>query len=163
MSVLDIIILVVLGLCMLLGAMHGIIRQLGSIAGLFLGVWLAFRYSSSVAGSALSWIHASDTVLKVIAFALILILTVLVMSLLGHMLEKIFTTAALGWLNRLAGVVFSLLAGVMLLGVVFLLLKYADRYWFSIVDDDVWRTSRLAGPVMDICEKIFPFLRNLVK
>jgi len=161
MAVLDIIILVVLGLCVLTGAIHGLIRQLGSIVGLFLGIWLACRFSSPLAGYMSSWINASEQVVKVIAFASILILSVLGMSLLGRMLENVFTSAAVGWLNRIGGVVFSLLAGVMFLGVVFLMLEYVDHNWFSIMDDKVWSESKLAGPVIEICEKIFPYLKKL--
>lgn len=161
MAVLDIIILVVLGLCVLMGAIHGLIRQLGSIVGLFLGIWLACRFSSPLAGYMSSWIHASEQIVKVIAFTLILIFTVLGMSLLGRMLEKVFTSAALGWLNRIAGVLFSLLAGIMFLGVIFLLLKYVDQNWFSFMDDKVWSESRLAGTVMEVCEKIFPYLKKM--
>ncbi len=161
MAVLDIIILVVLGLCVLIGAIHGLIRQFGFIVGLFLGIWLACRFSSPLAGYMASWIHASEQVVKVIAFALILILTVLGMSLLGRMLENVFASAALGWLNRICGAVFSLLAGVMFLGVVFLMLEYVDHNWFSFMDDKVWSESKLAGPVIEICENIFPYLKKM--
>lgn len=163
MAVLDIIILIVLGLCVLFGAIQGIIRQLGSFVGLFLGIWAACRFSSSLAGYASSWIHASDSVLKVISFAIILILIVLGMSIVGRTIEKIFSSASLGWLNRLLGIVFSVLAGTMMLGVVFLLLKYVDSNWFSVMDGRVWSESKLAGPLIEWCEKLFPFLRNLYR
>lgn len=161
MEVLDIIILVVLGISVLIGAFHGFIRQLGSLAGLLLGIWLATKFSVVVVGWMASRVHTSETVLKVTAFASIMILTLVGMSLLGKMLEKIFTSVSLGWLNRLAGVLFSLAAGTLILGVVLLLLKYVDGNWFSIIDDSVFSNSRLAGLVIDISEKIFPFLKEI--
>ena len=53
MTVIDIIILVLLALAVFKGIKDGLVRQVGGIAGLILGNFLAGRFSAIMAG----WLH----------------------------------------------------------------------------------------------------------
>ena len=72
MAVIDIIILVLLALAVIKGLKDGLIRQIGGIAGLFIGIILAGRFSSLLADWLGQWVNASENIVKIIAFILII-------------------------------------------------------------------------------------------
>jgi len=161
MAVIDIVILVFLGVCIFVGAKNGIIRQVGGIIGLFLGIYLSYKFSSSLSGWLSEWVKTSETVMKVISFVLIMIGTLILMSLLGRLLESLFAAVAIGWLNRLLGIVLSLGIGIFLVGVILSLLRYVDQNWFGILGETKLSDSKLAEPILSIADKVFPYLKNL--
>jgi len=161
MAATDTVILIVLGICVFVGAKNGVIRQIGGIVGLILGVYLAYRFSPSLAESVSGRINCPSNVSKVIAFTLIMTATLLAMSLLGRILESIFSAAAIGWINRLLGIILSLSIGILLIGVVLNMLKFVDSNWFPILGDSEFSESKLAEPILSIIDKVFPYLKKV--
>jgi len=161
MATLDIVILVYLGVCIFVGARNGIIRQLGGIIGLFLGIYLSYKFSSALSGYLSEWVKVSETAMKVISFALIMIGTLVLMSLLGRLLESLFSAVAINWINRLLGIILSLGIGVLLLGVVLFIINYIDQNWFGILGESQISDSKLAETILSISDKVFPYLKKL--
>lgn len=161
MAVIDIVILVFLGVCIFVGAKNGIIRQLGGIIGLFLGIYLSYMFSSALSGWLSEWVKTSETVMKVISFTIIMVATLILMSLIGKLLESLFSAVAIGWLNRLLGIILSLGIGVLLVGVVLFLLRYVDQNWFNVLGEEKFSDSKLAEPIISIVDNVFPYLKKL--
>ena len=111
MTVIDIIILVLLALAVFKGIKDGLMRQLGGIVGLILGIFLAGRFSAMLSG----WLHRvaptlSESVVKVLSFIVIIVVVCLCVVLLSRLLEKVIKITTLGWINRLLGVLLSVSA-----------------------------------------------------
>ena len=107
------------------------------------------------------YITASEQVIKVVAFALILVVVFIVLGLLGRVLEKILDFAFLGWVNRLLGVIFSLMKAFLLLGLVILAFNALNNA-FGLVKPDVIEDSVLYGPVKNLADTIFPYIKNML-
>jgi len=161
MAVIDIVILIFLGVCVFVGAKNGIIRQLGGLVGLFLGVYLSYKFSQDLSDVLSGWVKMSPMVAKVISFFLIMVGTLLVMSLVGRILESLFSAVAIGWLNRLLGIILSLSIGVLLVGVVLIVLRYVDQNWFKVLGDTGLSDSKLGESILSIVDKIFPYLKKI--
>ena len=99
------------------GFREGIIVQLGGIAGLFIGVYFAFRHSSAVG----QWLHTDPPIAAAVGFVVILLAVLLVMALLGHLIKGIFKLAGLGPIDAIGGI----LLGVFKMAVILSLLLYA--------------------------------------
>jgi membrane protein required for colicin V production len=111
MNWLDIVIIVVAVLLGLAGLRQGIIRTVFGIAGLIGGIVLAGRYYGGLA-ALLS--PAGATWANIAAYAIILLATLLVAGVIGHLVAKLVHFAALGWLDRLVGFILGIVIGGLL-------------------------------------------------
>jgi membrane protein required for colicin V production len=111
MNWLDIVIIVVAVLLGIAGLRQGIIRTVFGIAGLIGGIVLAGRYYGGLA-ALLS--PAGATWANIAAYAIILLATLLVAGVIGHLVAKLVHFAALGWLDRLVGFILGIVIGGLL-------------------------------------------------
>jgi len=112
MNWLDIVILVVAAIATFLGLRIGIIKAVLSLAGLIVGIILAGLYYVPLSEQ-LPFIPQAD-VAKVVAFAIILIGVMVIVSVLARFLKWAASAIMLGWVNRLGGAVFGLVLGALL-------------------------------------------------
>lgn len=161
MTVVDIIIIVLLILSLFKGLKDGLVRQVGGIAGILIGIFLAGRFSALVS----TWLHqlinASENVVKAISFALIIIAVCLCVTLIGKIIEKIFTLATLGWVNRLLGAILSVGGTVLLLGAILSMIEYVNQTWFTLIPEQTMNESQIIEIIKDISETVFPYLKKL--
>jgi membrane protein required for colicin V production len=93
------------------GLRQGIIRTVFGIAGLIGGIVLAGRYYDGLA-AVLS--PAGATWANIAAYAIILLATLIVAGVVGHLVAKLVHFAALGWLDRLVGFILGIVIGGLL-------------------------------------------------
>ena len=161
MNIIDIIILICCVPALYHGFTKGFISQAFSLVALVLGAWLSFRFSVPFGDWLKTFTDLPGTILHVIAFALILIIVMLVFSLIGKVFEKIMKVAMLGWLNKLLGVVFALLKAVLVIGLVILLFD-AIYSVIPFVSSDTLNESVLYNPIKNIANIVFPYLKELI-
>ncbi len=161
MVAIDVIIIIFLCVCIFVGAKNGIVRQVGGIVGLFLGLYLAYRFSPACSGFIVKWGKMSDSVAKIISFVLILVATLLLASLISRLLESVFTAVSVNWINRLLGIILSMAVGILLVGVLLHILKYVNQNWFPGTGGNWISDSKLAGPILTAVDKLFPYLKQL--
>jgi len=116
MSWLDIIILALIVVPTLIGLKLGIIKVTFTVAGMIIGVVLAGRFSGSLAES-LTFI-SDPRWANLAAFAIILIVVMVVASILAGVLKKVTSAALLGWVNRLGGAVLGFIMGFIFCGAI---------------------------------------------
>lgn len=114
MSWLDLVIIATIGINTLMGLKTGLIKTVLSLAGVIIGVILAGRFYLPLAGQ-LTFIPQA-TVAKVVAFAIILIVVMVIANVLATLLKWATSLMMLGWVNRLGGAAFGLLLGAIFTG-----------------------------------------------
>lgn len=161
MNIIDIIIL----LCCVPAIFHGItkgfIAQVAALVALVLGAWMSFHFSSMVVEWLKPVMDVSPTVLQAIAFTLILLAVFFALTLAGKMLEGIVKIVMLGWLNKLLGVVFSLLKVLLAIGLFILLFDSVT----TALEIDCSKTigeSLFYSPIKDFANVIFPYMKELI-
>lgn len=112
MSWLDIVILAGLALSVIAGFKTGLIKAVLSLAGLIIGVLLAGQFYVPLS-QRLGFI-SNPEIARVVAFAIILILVMIVAAIIAMVLTRTAEAILLGWLNRLGGAVFGLVSGAIL-------------------------------------------------
>ena len=110
MNILDIILLICFIPALIQGIRKGFIAQAISIISIIVGIWTSARFADILGGWIGKYITASEQILKIAAFAIILVAVILALAALGKLLEGMFRLVMLGWLNKLLGVVFELYA-----------------------------------------------------
>ncbi len=111
MTLVDWIIVVVLAAAVLGGIARGFFRSAFSLAGLILGLALAAWNYWRLATLMKPLIHSVE-VANAIAFLVIALAVMVVASILGSLLAKMFEKVGLGCLDRLAGGVFGFVEGM---------------------------------------------------
>lgn len=161
MNILDIILLICFVPALVQGIRKGFIAQAISIISIIVGIWASARFADVVAGWVAQYITASEQVMKIVAFALILIVVFFLLGLIGKMLEGIFNFVLLGWLNKLLGVVFALLKTVLIVGLVIMAFSSLNDT-FHLVKEAVLNESVLYPPLKKIAFDVFPYIKDML-
>lgn len=159
MGLVDIIILVVLALFLLKGIFRGLLREVCSLLGLVLGGVLAFIFHLPLAQLLQDRLSLPAQLSVWGAYLGIFLLTIILFGVLGFVLHRFVKLLFLGGFNRLAGALFGLAQGVVLLAMLTLALSS------SVVPGAVRKTvrqSQLAPPFQQLGKAIFDGSRDLI-
>ena len=119
MNLFDIIILTVLLLFAIKGLSRGLINEAASLAGLFLGGWLAYRYYPYLATPISNTLHLPAHISAFLAFMLLLVMIGIIAHILGNIITTALRVVMLGTLNRLGGFFLGATEGALLLSMLF--------------------------------------------
>lgn len=123
MNILDYIILVPLIYLTIKGVMRGLIREIASLAGIILGIWLGMLYQPEVTGVIRQYLPETKFV-PIISLALIFVLMVIICNLAGWGIRFIFKKVSLGWFDRVMGGFFAVIKTILLSYVVIIILTF---------------------------------------
>jgi membrane protein required for colicin V production len=131
MNYIDIIFLVLLALFSWQGFRRGFVIELASLAALVLGIYAALYFSGYVADFLSNSLSMGPQYVKVVAFLITFIVIVFLVYALGRLLEKLVDMVALGFVNKIAGVVFGILKGAVLISIVLMIINYFNEDFVS--------------------------------
>jgi membrane protein required for colicin V production len=138
---LDWILALVVLFSVLSGAGEGLTKGIIGLASLIVGVAVAAGGYHSLGDTLASFVHSGELAYG-IAFFLLFVLVLIVGGLVARAAEKLVKTAGIGWLDRLLGLFFGLLRGIIVDAVIVMALLA-----FAIKPEAV-RKSQLAPRVM---------------
>lgn len=161
MNIVDIILLICFIPALVQGLRKGFISQVIAIISIIAGVWVSARFTASASTWLAQYIEGSEQVLKVISFALIFIAVIAVLAILGRLLEGTVKLIMLGWLNRLLGMVLSLVKAGLIVGLVIMAFCSLNNT-FSLVSEEVLNESVLFPPLKNMAYTVFPYLKELL-
>ena len=161
MNILDIILLICFVPALIQGIRKGFIAQAISIISIVAGIWASARFADVVSAWVAQYITASEQVMKVVAFALILVVVFIVLGLLGRLLEGLFNLVLLGWVNRLLGVVFALLKTALIIGLLIIVFTSINDN-FHFVQESVLNESVLYPHLKKIAFEVFPYVKDML-
>jgi len=115
MSWLDLVIVVVLAVGAFFGLRMGIIKAVLSLAGVIVGVVLAGQYYVALA-DVLPFFSETSSAAKIVAFAIILIVVMVIAVVLARLLKWATSVMMLGWVNHLGGAALGLVLGAIFCG-----------------------------------------------
>ncbi len=158
MAIIDIVLVVLLALSAIQGYRKGFIHSITSLLALILGIYLAFYFSDVTADFIREILGLGGKYLNMIAFVLTLVLVVVVVSAIGKIIEKVMETIMLGFLNSLAGAVFGLLKGVLVLSLFMMLLGY-----LKVEDKLISKEKQQAARFYEGVKEFAPFVLQKFK
>lgn len=104
------------------GLMRGLTREVGGLVGVICGFALARYFQASVEPT-METLFFDKNVAGIMAFLLILILTVIVVALLFFALRKFMSITLTLWVDHLLGAIAGLAKGLLILTLVFFLIR----------------------------------------
>ena len=63
-------------------------------------------------------------------------------------------------LNRLLGMVLSVAAAALVLGVLFNLVDFINESWFKLIPEETLKESAIVPVIRNISDVVFPYLKN---
>lgn len=157
MNYIDIIIGVVILFGFVRGIMRGLIIEIASIIGLVIGIYGAIHFSYIIGdymGPKLDWDKGYT---DLTAFAITFVVIVVLVALLGKMLTKVASVAALGLVNRIMGGVFGVLKYVIIIGAMVVFVDRTNKS-FSLFNEDTIEKSVLYNPVKEVGNTVFKWI-----
>lgn len=148
MAVFDIIILVFLLLTLLVGALLGLLRMVIFIISWILAFWVAYTFAQDASVLFTSYLD-EQTYRIMAAFAVLFIVTLIVVSLLGYIITRLTKIPGIKGVDRSLGAVFGALLGVSLIAAVVLFSRLTD-----FPEQPWWQASLLVQYFVPLAEMI---------
>ena len=139
------------------GYTKGFIVQLATLSALLLGILGAVMFSDITSSLIIKNFDVSGQYLPIISFAVTFVVIVIGVHLFAKMLNKLIDAIALGIVNRLLGVLFSVLKIAFIVSIVLVLINKADNK-YNFIPDETKDNSLLYTPLSNFAPMIFPYL-----
>lgn len=169
MNVIDILLLIPLCYAAWVGFKKGFVIELFTLLALFVGLYAALNFSEYMESKLTEEFDLDHLYVTPVAFLITFLAVGAGVYFLGKVIEKMLTISLLSPLNKLAGVIFSMVKMVYILSVILILFDSFDerKHW---VKSDIKEQSTLYQPIQEIGKKTIPgisastiFLENALK
>lgn len=157
MNYIDIIILIILAIAMIKGFVNGLVKEVASLAALILGIWGAIRFSSFTAAKLYDYFDMSGKYVGIVSFIVTFAIIAIAIHFIGMVVDKLVEAIALGFINRLLGILFGLIKSVLILSIIFVVLNAIDARRPFLPKDRIEK-SMLYTPISDIAPVLFPII-----
>jgi len=141
MTVFDYLVVGILVVSLLLGAWRGLVSEILALAAWALA-FLAARHFGPLLVPWLAGMVSQPVLRLVLAYALVFVLTLIVLGLLRLLLRELLHAVGLGLADRTLGAIFGLLRGVLICLLLVLVGGLTD-----LPREPWWRGARLAPPL----------------
>lgn len=159
MELFDVALLIIIAGFALAGFMFGFIHTIGSLLGTVLGVYLASRYYAPVAAWLIDILGWGGNGIKVLMFVIAFILINRVIGFLFWAIDKSFNVVRVipfvTTINRVAGLVFGALEGVITLGII---IYFIDKYPLSEKLMGMIASSEVAPYTLKVANILLPLI-----
>jgi len=135
MNPFDIFCVIVIIYCAVRGYFKGIILEISTILGVICGFYASYIYHPVLTAhikkllksspDSLSFIPEwllSDSSLKLISFALIFLVIILLITNLGRLIKHLMKITFLGWIDRSFGIIFGCIKSALILSIALIIL-----------------------------------------
>jgi membrane protein required for colicin V production len=157
MNWLDATIIIILIISFVTGFINGFVKEVASLAALILGIWGAIKFSAFTAEKLYDYFDMTGRYVGVIAFLVTFGIIVVIIHFVGILADRVVTAAALGFINRILGIVFGLLKSVLIMSVFFVILNAIDARRPFLPKKTI-EESRFYNTISDIAPAIFPII-----
>lgn len=158
MNYIDLVLALLLIIAAIQGFRKGLIVELASLAALVLGIWGAIKFSDWTSGFITDTTGYQSKYLTTIAFIITFIAIVIIIHILGKILDKTVKAVALGFLNRLSGIIFGVLKTAVILSIFLLLFDTVDEN-AHILPATQKAESKMYTPMKQLVPTLFPFIK----
>ncbi|MBQ6988572.1 MAG: CvpA family protein [Alistipes sp.] len=156
MNVFDIIVYVALAWAVFNGWRRGFLLQMMSLVAVVAALYLSVKYCSEVG----AMLGLDGTTQPIVGFIVIFAVTLILLTIAGYLMRKVFRFAGLGMVDILFGILFSVLKIGVIVSALFA--------WFAAVNKDYdWASkqtveeSRWFTPISGVVDKLTPYFEEL--
>lgn len=142
------------------GFKNGLVIELSSLAALLLGIFGSIKFSGFTSGFLSQNFDISSKYLTVISFAITFIVIVILVHLVARLIDRLVKSIALGFVNRIAGIVFSVAKVAFIISILFVLIDKIDKKAI-LISPEIKKESILYEPIFELSLLVFPSLATI--
>ena len=157
MNYFDIIIAAILLYSAYKGFSKGIVIQAASLIALVLGIYGAIKFSDVTAEFLVSEFGLTTEYLSLISFAITFVGIVIIVHLIAKIISKFMRAVALGFIDRISGLVFGVLKMTFIISIILVILNNFNKK-FSFLPEEKLEGSVLYKPLSNFAPYLFPYL-----
>ena len=158
MNYIDLVLGIILIIAAIQGFRKGFIVEAASLAALILGIWGAIKFSDWTAGYISKTFNYHSSSLGTVAFLVTFVGIVILIHILGKILDSTIKAVALGFLNRLAGIIFGVLKTAVILSILLMLFDPIDEN-VHLLPTKQKSESKIYTPMKQLVPTLFPFIK----
>jgi len=158
MNIFDIVFLIILIYAAYKGYSKGLIIQAASLAALLLGVIGAIKFSGYTEFVLTKKFDFTGEYLQLTAFAITFVIIVIAVHLVARLTEKFAKAVALDFVNRILGLVFSVIKIAFIISIALVVVNIID-YKSHFLPRDTVNKSLLYRPLSSLAPMLFPYFR----
>ncbi len=153
----DILFLIIFLWAIYKGYTKGFILQAATLAALILGIFGAIKFSGLTATIIIEKLGFNWQYMHLIAFAITFVGIVIGIHFLARLFEKLLKAIAINMLNRLLGIMFSLIKYAFIISAVLVVINGINRRAHFISEEKI-NQSVLYRPLSMLAPLLFPYL-----
>jgi len=159
MNVLDYVIAVVVGFCLVRGLFRGLVKEISSIVGVFAGYYCACNFYAPVSEIVQGW-HIIDNpnYVNIIVFFCLFCLVFILIGLVGIIIRYLLRELFIGWVDTTLGGGFGMAKGILITSVLLIPLTA-----FLPDNDKLMKHSILAPHVTVVSKKMIQLVPDNLK
>lgn len=155
---LDILILIPIGYAVYRGLKNGFVIEFAGLLGLMLGVYGAYQFSDYTSDFLINQFDFHSKHLGLISFLLTFILILIIVYLIARLVTGMVNAIALGFLNRIFGLVLAVVKMAFILSVIIMMFNSFDDQQ-KLLKEEQKKASFLYLSIGKIATKVFPYLK----
>lgn len=148
----DWVLLAVIGVSALVGVQRGLVRELLGLLTWIVAGWLSLRYSEVLSGYLTPWVEL-PSLRKILGFAVMFVIVVVVGSWGVRLLHGVIKQAGLGVADAIMGALFGGVRGVLIA-----LIAVTLAGLTPLPQDPWWSASRVIAQVQPLSERAIGYL-----
>ncbi len=156
MNVFDIIVYIALAWAVFNGWRRGLLLQLLSLVAVFAGLYLALSKGPEVG----AMLGAEGLAAKVLGFAVIFLAALLIITVLGHLVKRVFRFAGLGVFDTLLGILFSVVKVGLVVSVIFACFQTLNKD-YKLASEQTVQESKWFEPVAGLVGRVTPYFEQV--
>jgi membrane protein required for colicin V production len=158
MNYIDLLLLVLFLYAIYRGFTKGFINELAALVALILGIFGAIKFSDLTADWLTREFNMHGQYMTFASFAVTFLVIVIIVHVIAHLIDTLVKAIALGFINRLLGVLFGIVKMAFILSVILGLLNTLDRRFSFLPEEDI-RESLFYEPIASLAPAVFPYLK----
>ncbi|MFQ3352003.1 MAG: membrane protein required for colicin V production [Candidatus Marivariicella framensis] len=141
----------------IVGFKRGLVREVASLFGLFISIISVFYFSDQLSNLIEIFLNLTSTVAYIISCLVIFLTVIYLVSYLAKIITKALSIVALGFLNRVTGLIFGLFKWIIISSsIIFIINKILFFNEFSEqLKGDQMKTSIMYSPLSEVGAFIF--------
>ena len=155
MNWLDFIILIPIIYGFIRGLIKGFIIETFSLAGVFIGIFIAKNQADIFSVLLTNWFDLSNNISYALSFVLVFAISVVLIHILALSLSKFLKLILLNWLNRLLGACFGLIKMLLIVSILINFIHFSKLEKLFIKKDAI-ESSLLYSPTKKIVSFLIP-------
>jgi membrane protein required for colicin V production len=157
MNLLDWIFVVIIAVSSIYGIFKGLIKEVSSILAIIIG-WIAANKFYVRLSPIFNVFGLNDQISNVFSFIILFLAIFIALILIGKLIHRLIHSISLGWLNRLGGMGFGFIKGVILSSIIIIVLTITLPEKTQILNH-----SKLSPHIMGISKVLVSFVPKDLK